>query len=350
MKKIICFLVTLACIASSFTFCAVSESFFPSVSAKSAVLLASDGRIIYEKNPYQRMPMASTTKIMTCIVSLENASLTDTVKITRESVGVEGSSVYLQEGETLTVEELLCALMLSSANDAAVSLAIYIGKSEEKFVSLMNRKAQEIGLLDTHFENPHGLDHEDHYTTAYDLARLMAYALKNESFCRISSTVKAEIRGVGGVSRYLVNHNRLLRSYEGMLGGKTGYTKKSGRCLVTAARRDGLTLIAVTLSDPDDWNDHKTMLDYGFSYYENVILCEKDQSFYTLNVLGGETVSCVALESAGICLPRGKKRDVRYVVELPRFLWEMPCKNEKVGRVVFYIEDKTFCVPLVAKR
>ena len=178
----------------------------------------------------------------------------------------------------------------------------------------------------------------------------MAYALKNESFCRISSTVNIEIQGVCGVSRYLVNHNRLLRSYTGMLGGKTGYTKKSGRCLVTAARQNGLTLIAVTLSAPDDWNDHKKLFDYGFSYYENVLLCERGQSFYNLNVVGGNTVRCVASEKASLSLPKGKKRDVRYVVELPRFLWEMPDENEKVGRVVFYIEDKAFCVPLVAKR
>ena len=311
MKRILCLLLALSCFSSAFIFDAPAEGFFPSVSAKSSVLLASDGRILYEKNPYQRLPMASTTKIMTCIVSLENASLTDTVKITRESVGVEGSSVYLKEGETLTVEELLYALMLSSANDAAVSLAIHVGKSEENFVSLMNRKAKEIGLSNTHFENPHGLDHENHYTTAYDLARLMAYALKNESFCRISSTVNIEIQGVCGVSRYLVNHNRLLRSYTGMLGGKTGYTKKSGRCLVTAARQNGLTLIAVTLSAPDDWNDHKKLFDYGFSYYENVLLCERGQSFYNLNVVGGNTVICVASEKASLSLPKGKKRDVR---------------------------------------
>lgn len=350
MKRIICFLVALACVASSFTFCAAAEGFFPSVSGKSAILIDSDGKILYEKNSFVCLPMASTTKIMTCIVALENARLTDTVKITRESVGVEGSSVYLREGEIFTVEELLYALMLSSANDAAVSLAIHVGKSEENFVSLMNRKAKEIGLSNTHFESPHGLDHENHYTTAYDLARLMAYALKNESFCRISSTVKTEIRGALDNARYLVNHNRLLRTYEGMIGGKTGYTKKSGRCLVTAAQRDGLTLIAVTLSASDDWNDHKKLLDYGFSYYESTVLCETNQSFYNLNVVGGNTVRCVASEKASLSLPKGKSERLRYVVELPRFLWEMPDENERVGRVVFYIEDKAFCVDLIAKR
>ena len=348
MKRITCFMLALFCVASAFVFTPAAENIFPSVSAKSAILMSSDGRVLYEKNPFLRLPMASTTKIMTAVVALENASPSDNVTVTRESVGIEGSSVYLCEGEILTLLELLYALLLSSANDAASAIALHIGKSEESFVALMNKKAQELGLYDTHFENPHGLDHKDHYTTAYDLARLTAYALENESFSEIVSTRKKEIRGVGDTVRYLVNHNRLLASYEGILGVKTGFTKKSGRCLVTAARRDGLALIAVTLSAPDDWNDHGKMLDYGFSYYENAVLCDAGQLFYTLALAGkGTEIQCVTREDLSVTVPRGH-RDVHVTVELPRFLWEFPETNERLGRVVFRVGSKTYVAELFA--
>jgi D-alanyl-D-alanine carboxypeptidase len=188
------------------------------------------------------------------------------VTVPPEAAGVEGSSVYLKAGEKIKLEDLLYALMLSSANDAAAAIAISVSGSIDAFAELMNAKARELGLENTHFENPHGLDVEEHYTTAYELAKIAAYALENEMFAKIVSTVKHIVpASEGGYARALVNHNRLLREYDDIIGVKTGFTKKCGRTLVSAARRGGVTLVCVTLCDGDDWRDHRAILDYGFS-------------------------------------------------------------------------------------
>ncbi|MBQ0124720.1 MAG: D-alanyl-D-alanine carboxypeptidase [Clostridiales bacterium] len=162
-------------------------------------------------------------------------------------------------------------MMLQSANDAAAAIAYEIAGGISEFAEMMNAKARELGLENTHFSNPHGLDDTDHYTTARDLAALARYALENETFARIVSTKKITIKMHGGdTSRVLVNHNRLLRTYDDIIGVKTGYTKKCGRTLVSAAERDGVRLICVTLDDGDDWRDHRAMLDAGFDKYERV--------------------------------------------------------------------------------
>lgn len=232
-------------------------------SAQAALLLdATEGRILFSQNASARLPMASTTKIMTAIVAIENMPTDYIVTVAKEAVGVEGSSIYLYAGEQITCLDLLYGLMLESGNDAAEALAIAVGGTEERFIMLMNEKARELGLKDTHFSNPHGLPAENHYTSAADLARLTDYALQNELFAEIVSTKK--MTACEG-SRYYVNHNRLLFSYEGMIGVKTGYTQASGRCLVTAARRYGRTLICVTLNDYYCSADHVRMLDSGFS-------------------------------------------------------------------------------------
>ncbi len=231
-------------------------------SAEAALLLdATEGRILFEQNSKKRLPMASTTKIMTAIVVLENMPLDYVVTVDAQAVGVEGSSIYLYKGEQLTCRDLLYGLMLESGNDAAVALAVAVGGTVERFVMLMNEKAAELGLKDTHFENPHGLPNDNHYTTALDLAILTDYALGDKTFSEIVATKKTT--ACNGL-RYYVNHNRLLFSYEGMIGVKTGYTAASGRCLVTAARRNGKTLIAVTLNDYYGSADHVRMLDAGF--------------------------------------------------------------------------------------
>lgn len=210
-----------------------------SVSASSAVLMdASSGNVLYEKDAHTERPMASTTKIMTALIAIEEYDLKKTVTVSKEAVGVEGSSVYLYENEKLTMEELVFALMLESANDAATAIAIEIAGSVEEFAELMNEKAEELGLENTSFENPHGLDGESHYTTAYDLAKLTAYAMKNEAFRAVVSTYKTVIpMNNGEGSRLLINHNRLLKSYEGTIGVKTGYTKKSGDVLLRRRRK-----------------------------------------------------------------------------------------------------------------
>ena len=233
------------------------------ISARSYMLLdAATGRILQERLSDQRSLIASTTKIMTALVVCEQCNVLDRMRIPKEAVGVEGSSMYLKEDEILTVQELLYGMMLHSGNDAATALAIYCGGTVEGFAQLMNDKARSLGLKNTHFENPHGLDAADHYSTAEDLAILAAYAMENPIFAKIVSTKTISVG-----RRQLTNHNKLLWQVDGVDGVKTGYTKAAGRILVSSAVRDGRRLIAVTISAPNDWKDHSAMLDNGFSRY-----------------------------------------------------------------------------------
>ena len=314
-----------------------------SVSARSAVLIeASSGEVIWAKNPDTRMPMASTTKIMTALVALELGDITKKVKISPLAVGVEGSSIYLSENEVLTLEELLYAMMLESANDAAAAIAIEIGGSIEGFAELMNKKAQSMGLCNTHFENPHGLDGETHYTTARELALIAREALSNETFRKIVSAHKKVIPlGNGEGARVLVNHNKMLDRYEGATGVKTGFTKKSGRCLVSSAERDGLTFIAVTLNAPDDWNDHENMLNLAFSLYEKRTLCDIGSFSYIMPLCGGvdDHVMLENTQKVTVILPRNAK-NIKCVVELPRFCYAPICEGDVVGRLVFTLDGK----------
>ena len=233
------------------------------LSAEKAIVMdAQTGRALFEKNADSRSLIASTTKIMTALIVCEQCNVLDRMRIPKEATGIEGSSMYLKVGEVLTIQELLYGLMLQSGNDAAVALAIYCGGTVEGFAELMNDKAHQIGLQNTHFVNPNGLDAPDHYSTARDLATLAAYAMQNPIFSR---TVSAKTVRAGG--RTFTNHNKLLWQYPGADGVKTGFTKKAGRILVSAATRDGRRLTAVTINAPDDWDDHKAMLDDGFNRY-----------------------------------------------------------------------------------
>ena len=233
----------------------------PQVSAKSAALLdGTTGECLYEKNGDQRALIASTTKIMTGLLVCEAGDLDRTVTVPETAAGTEGSSMYLKSGETLTRRELLYGMMLHSGNDAALTLAISISGSEAAFVRQMNRRACALNLTQTHFANPHGLDSGENYSTALDLARLAQAALQNEQFRAVVSTKTITCAG-----RTLTNHNKLLWRYDGCIGVKTGYTRHAGRILVSAAERGGRMLIAVTISDPDDWRDHAALLDYGFA-------------------------------------------------------------------------------------
>ena len=230
--------------------------------AAADIVMEQSGYVLSAGNAHTRMGMASTTKIMTALLAIERLDPETVVTVPKEAVGIEGSSIYLTEGEQITVSDLLYGLMLESGNDAATALAIAAGGTVEDFVRLMNERAAELGLEDTHFSNPHGLSADDHYTTAYDLARLTCAALENETFAAI---VSCKTKTISDGRRYLSNHNRLLRSYEGYIGVKTGYTRHAGRILVSAAERGESQLIAVTLADPDDWRDHAALLDYGFA-------------------------------------------------------------------------------------
>jgi D-alanyl-D-alanine carboxypeptidase len=274
---------------------------------------------------------------MTALIAAERMPLSAKITVTKEAVGVEGSSVYLTEGEVFTLEELLCCTLLESANDAAVAVAIAVGGSIENFAALMNAKCEELGLVDTHFTNPHGLDDDEHYTTARELGIIAAAALENEALRKIFSTYKMTVAAPDGGVRLLINHNRLLRSIEGCIGVKTGYTKSNGRCLVSAAERDGLRLIAVTLDDGNDWHDHTLMLEAGFEAYERVELCEYTNiTLPEIDVTNGEQsrVRTAVTDSVFVTLPKsGAKIECKIdsISSLPAPL----SRGQGVGEVIF---------------
>lgn len=316
----------------------------PTVSARSAAVIeCSSGEVIFAKNENERLPMASTTKIMTALTVIESCDLSQEVTIPKEACGIEGSSVYLREGEVFSVEELLYALMLASANDAATALALHAGGSIEAFAEKMNAVASSLGLTDTHFTNPHGLSDDDHYTTAKELAKIAAHASKNEVFRRICSTKKTIIRQDSKESaRLLTNHNKLLSLYPDAFGIKTGFTKVSGRCLVSGAERDGISFIAVTLNAPDDWNDHVSMLDYAFSLYERVTLLRAGELSLSLPLAGSlqSSVMCTNAEALYAIVPKGFG-GFDMTVEMKRFEYAPIDKGECVGRVIFSYKGKT---------
>lgn len=301
--------------AALFLSCSVHAA--PSVSAEKAILMDADsGRVFWEKDADARSLIASTTKIMTALVVCEQCNLADRVKIPQEAVGIEGSSMYLREGEILTVQDLLYGLMLHSGNDAAVALAIYCGGTEADFVTLMNEKASRLGLENTGFANPHGLDHDGNYSTARDLAKLSAYALQNEDFLR---TVSCKTVTIG--DRFLRNHNKMLFRYDGAIGVKTGYTRAAGRILVSAAERDGRRLIAVTIHAPDDWNDHTAMLDFGFSGFQQTTLVEEGQRLGTVSVIGGAAKTADVAAGTSFCMPMAESETFRLDLHVPAFCY-----------------------------
>jgi len=339
-SRILPFCLVFVFLLSCMVFPAAAEEL--SVSAHAAVLLEpSGGDIVYARNSTERMSMASTTKIMTALVAVESGDLKQSYAIPAEAVGVEGSSVYLQEGEHLTLEDLLYAVMLESANDAATAVACLVGGSVEEFAAMMNEKAAALHLTDTHFTNPHGLDDPEHYTTALDLARLTAYALDNPVFAEMASTVRKTIPlGDGEGTRVLLNHNRLLRQYEDVIGVKTGFTKHSGRCLVSAAERNGVRMIAVTLNAPDDWQDHRTLLDYGFTKYTSVMLASPGDFSVELPCVGAENgiLTAVNREKLAAVLPAGT--EVTHLVE-SRGMWFAPVEEgQSVGQVRFFADGR----------
>lgn len=272
--KLKAYLLVLLLVCSQFPIKTHAEHF--DVSAKSAILIEQDsGRILYAKDAYTKRKIASITKIMTAIIAIESGKLKEKVKIKKKHTYIEGSSIYLEKGETITLEDLVYGLMLRSGNDAAVAIADYIGGSVEGFVYLMNDKAKQLGMNDTHFANPHGLDDsDDHYSTAYDMAILTQYAMKNKTFQKIFGTKFYKSHSLNDEKvRYWKNKHKLVTNmYKYATGGKTGYTKKARRTLVTTAEKNDMTLIAVTLDGPNDWNDHIHMFEYAFQNFERVRL------------------------------------------------------------------------------
>ena len=301
----------------------------PSVSAKSAVVMHDDGEVVFEKNADEPMLIASTTKLMTAIVAIESCSSGDVVEIKPENCGIEGSSMYLKAGQKVTVEKLLLGLLLVSGNDAAAALADYTAGSEEAFAERMNRKAEEIGMTNSHFVNPHGLNAEGHYSTARDMAKLMAYCMDNELFADIISR-----RSFSVDEMIYLNHNKLLYTFPGCIGGKTGYTMAAGRCLVSCAERDGTRFMCVTLSAPDDWNDHKALYEWAFSEYS-----DRDMTAFAsfdVPVAGGtaESIRAVPEEKLSVFVHRNSELQVTAV--LPRFVIAPVTEGEYAGSASVY--------------
>lgn len=266
INAVIACIVIVACI----TGVSVRSVTFPSVSAESAILIDADTRkVLFSKNSEEVRPVASLTKIMSTILTLEAGDLERKFRVDNKAIHVEGTSMGLKENYIVTRRVLCCGMMLPSGNDAANAAAVSVSGKISEFVKLMNKKAKQIGMKNTSYANPHGLDQKGHVSTAYDMALLTAYALSNEEFRTIcsSKTIAVEF-GEPPHKRTLSNNNKMLWGYEGCIGVKTGFTDNARRCLITAAEKDGRTLIAVTLNAPDDWNDHTKMLDYGFAITE----------------------------------------------------------------------------------
>lgn len=322
--------------------------------AKAACLInAVTGETVFEKNSDTKMSMASTTKIMTLLVALENSKMSERVTVSHNAVIQEGSSAYLEENAQMTMKDLLYGLMLNSGNDAAVAVAEHISGSTEGFAEEMNKLAKKIGAENTHFNNPNGLDEEGHYTTARDLAKITCYGLKNKRFVEIASTKSYTaklLRQSGDVYKIdYENHNRLLREYEGCIGVKTGYTEKSGRCLVSAAKRNGAVYVAVTLNCPDDWAEHKAMLDYGFKETRYITAVKSGECIKHI-ISGKSETELIAAEDMSIPVEGSKKRDVRVEINLSKEIGAPLNSGEKTGTLDVYCDGEYVdSVDIVAK-
>lgn len=306
--------------------------------AESCVVINADTRqVIYEDNKDKMLGMASTTKIMTAILALENKNTNDLVTVSYNAQNQEGSSIYLRANEKISIENLLYGLMLNSGNDAAVAIAEGVSGDVENFVQMMNDKAREIGCENTHFENPSGLSGKEHYSTAYDMSLIMAYAMENEEFKKIASTKEYQIKGENTIT-YLKNHNKLLWKMKDFVAGKTGYTKKDGRCLVSFCERDGINLICVTLNDKTDWEDHQNLYDKGFSRIEEVEVLEKNQILAT-KTIKGKKINLLSGENVLLPLLEGNKKGITCQIFLDDNINDEISQGMKIGVGKILIND-----------
>ena len=309
------------------------------ISAKAAFLYhPQTGTVLYEKSADEPMLIASTTKIMTALVVLEHCDFNETVDIKQECVGIEGSTMHLKTGARYTVGELLYGMMLSSGNDAATALALHAAGSVEAFARLMNDKAADLSLKNSHFVNPHGLNHPEHYSTARDLAQLTAAAMENDMFCEIFSTQSCRIQGIT-----YKNHNKLLADCEGCTGGKTGYTEKAGRVLVSSCEREGMELICVTISAPDDWNDHKKLYDRAYDAF--CFIPALDERCRRVSVVSGMSEFAELTASpAGVLAEKGAvaERDMF----LPEFVFAPVLSGQRAGEVHLTVDGETTIIPV----
>lgn len=329
MKKIVCFIIAFFAVCAPITASAIGTS------AKAAILINGDtGEVIFEQNADELLPMASTTKIMTALLLCENGDFDREITVTAEMLRVEGSSMGLLAGDKVSLRDLLYGMLLASGNDAANVTAYVLGGTVNGFVKMMNDKAAELGLKNTNFVTPSGLDGDGHHTTARELAALARVAMQNEEFAKAASSKSATLEyGNPPYKRTLSNHNKLLKTFDGAIGVKTGFTKKSGRCLVSAAERDGKFVIAVTLNDPNDWSDHSALLEYGLSAIKKTEILPPETT-YLVPVIGSDKLSleiCVEPYTVNTLNDTGFSCEVF----LPKFVYAPITKGEVVGSIVY---------------
>lgn len=334
--------------------CTVSAESNPlEVSAKACVLIEEKtGKILFEKNSSEKLPMASTTKIMTTLLCLESGGLDDSFVVDSEAIKVEGSSMGLTEGDVVTKRALCYGMMLPSGNDAANATAVRLGGTIENFADMMNERAGEIGMTRTCFVTPSGLEGEGHGSSAYDMALLAREALRNPDFAEICSQKKAKVEfGNPPYERWLVNSNKLLDMYEGVKGVKTGFTDEAGRCLVSACERDGISLICVTLNDKNDWQDHINMYDYGFSVLAPLEL--KSEEIFAVPVAGGteKTLPVRAEEMLLIGDDGRMENKISSEIILPPFVYANITIGDKIGEIKYYYDGIYIdSIPLLAMK
>lgn len=352
--KILSFLSAFVLSLSLFSFSA-SATDLPAVSAKGAILIDSlTGEVLFEKNAKGKLPMASTTKIMSAMLALESGNLDEEFTVDPNAIKVEGSSMGLQEGDIVTMRALVHGMLLPSGNDAANAAAVRICGSVEAFVQLMNDRAAELGMTSTHFVTPSGLDDDtdEHYSTAYDMAILAREAMKGLEFREICGTYNAKLKyGNPPYERWLTNSNKLLNTCDGVIGVKTGFTDKAKRCLVSACERDGATLICVTLNDANDWLDHSRLFDYGFTMFDKQRL-PVEISKFSVNVVGGtsETVQCET-KIPKLNMLRGKAEQVNCEVYINHFLYAPVAEDTEAGKIKYYYNGEVIHEePIVVSR
>lgn len=330
MKKITALLAVLTALS-----CLCPPARAVSTHASCAILMdAESGRVLYEQNVHEPRLIASITKLMTALVAVEQGGdLDQTVTVKAEWLGSEGSSIYLAAGEQITLRALLYGLLLQSGNDAAMVIACHVAGDMDGFVAMMNEKAAQLGMENSSFANPSGLNDDNHYSTAYDMALLARACLDNETVAEICATQSITVG-----TRTFVNHNKLLYRYEGCVGMKTGFTEKAGRTLVSAATRDGQTLICVTLNDGDDWNDHMKLLDYGFAAYPRLRLCGTGEEFGGVLVEGSLIPAVAAVTAEEVGFPLGEGESLALEVELAEAAQAPVVQGAVLGEAVWLLD------------
>lgn len=326
----------LFCVLSLLSIMTCQTAAISTSASSSALMDVESGRVLYQYRGNAQMKIASTTKIMTALVAIENGTLSNVVTIKKSETGIEGTSMYLKSGERLTLETLLYGLLLCSGNDAAVAIADHVGGSQKKFVAMMNNRAKELGMKNTSFANPNGLDDPHHYSSALDMAKLACAAMKNETLVRIVSTKSVVIGG-----RTMKNHNRLLSYMDGCIGLKTGYTKAAGRTLVSCAVKNGQKLVAVTLQDGNDWVDHEQLYEYGFATFPAKTVLTMGKSVKKLSVKGSFSADVPLIASDTVRWPAAKNEKLTVKLNVPKYLTAPTKVGAVVGQAIVLLNGKT---------